>query len=92
MMKLKLKQGEYVNIGEEVRVVFTGGSMNKVTLLIEAPREMHIERSANDTTPGRKEYYKDTPISTDAQNAIRRILKEERERAKWEAQQRNEKC
>lgn len=80
MMKLKLKPGEYVNIGEEVRVVFTGGSMNKISLLIEAPREMHIERSVNDTSDQKRKYYKDNPISEDAQNQIRKILKEEKEK------------
>ena len=40
MLKLTLKPGEYINIGENIKVIFSGGSANNIHLLIDAPREM----------------------------------------------------
>ena len=33
MLKLSLKPGEYIDIGENIRVVFSGGSANNICLL-----------------------------------------------------------
>ena len=38
MLKLSLKHGQYVNIGDNIRVVYVGGSGNHARLLIDAPR------------------------------------------------------
>lgn len=42
MLKLTLKFGDYIDIGENIRVVssFFGGSANNIHLLVDAPREM----------------------------------------------------
>ena len=40
MLKLTLKPGDYIDIGENIRVVFSGGSANNIHLLVDAPREM----------------------------------------------------
>ena len=39
MLKLTLKPGDYIDIGENIRVVFSGGSANNIHLLVDAPRE-----------------------------------------------------
>ena len=36
MLKLSLKPGEYIDIGENIRVVFSGGSANNIHLLVDA--------------------------------------------------------
>lgn len=41
MLKLTLKPGDYIDIGENIRVVFSGGSANNIHLLVDAPREMN---------------------------------------------------
>ena len=46
MLKLSLRPGEYIDIGENVRVVFSGGSANNIHLLIDAPKEIAIARSS----------------------------------------------
>ena len=46
MLKLTLKPGDYIDIGENIRVVFSGGSANNIHLLVDAPREMNIARSS----------------------------------------------
>ena len=54
MLKLSLKQGQYVNIGDDIRVVYVGGSGNHARLLIDAPRELNIARSTTEENPARK--------------------------------------
>lgn len=87
MLKISLKPGQYVNIGEDIRVVFAGGSGNNIRLLIDAPREIPIARNTAERNPERKKdsYYKENPISEEAQQEIKRILWNER--AKHIAQQ-----
>ena len=34
MLKLTLKPGDYIDIGENIRVVFSGGSANNIHLLV----------------------------------------------------------
>ncbi len=54
MLKLSLKEGEYVNIGDNIRVVYAGGSGKNGRLMIDAPREMNISRSNNNPNPRRE--------------------------------------
>ena len=42
MLKLTIKPGEFINIGEDIRVVYSGGSEGNIHLLIDAPRELNI--------------------------------------------------
>ena len=46
MLKLSLKQGQYVNIGDDIRVVYVGGSGGQGRLMIDAPKEVPIVRSS----------------------------------------------
>ena len=46
MLKLTLRPGEFIDIGENVRVIFSGGSANNIHLLVDAPREINIARSS----------------------------------------------
>jgi carbon storage regulator len=45
MLTLSLRPGEYVDIGDDVRFVFTGGTRNNIHVLIDAPREFRVERT-----------------------------------------------
>ena len=38
MLKLSLKEGQYVNIGDDIRIVFAGGTGKHCRLLIDAPK------------------------------------------------------
>ena len=80
MLKLSLKQGEYLNIGDNVRVVYAGGSGNHIRLLVDAPKEVNIARNKAETDPERKKdaYYAEPSISKEAQEKIKRILWNER--------------
>lgn len=47
MLKISLKQGQYVNIGDNIRVVYVGGTGNHGRLMIDAPKEVKIARRFN---------------------------------------------
>ena len=48
MLKLSLKQGQYVNIGDDIRVVYVGGSGGQGRLMIDAPKEVPIVRKSGE--------------------------------------------
>lgn len=82
MLKLTLKPGEFIKIGDDIKVIFSGGSANNIHLLIDAPRELDIDRS---NTKANKEnnpskYYKEKRISYEAQKEIASIIKRENSR------------
>lgn len=76
MLKISLKEGQYVNIGDDIRVVYVGRSESNGKLMIEAPKELRISRSVEDVDG--KKYYADPKLSIEAQNEIKQILKRER--------------
>lgn len=81
MLKLTLKPGEYIDIGDDIKVIFSGGSANNIHLLIDAPKDLKIissialKKRQKDLA---RNYYKEQGISPKAQKEIARILKEER--------------
>ena len=76
MLKISLKEGQYVNIGDDIRVVYVGRSGSNGKLMIEVPKELRISRSVEDVDG--KKYYADPKLSIEAQNEIKQILKRER--------------
>ena len=54
MLKLTLRPGEFIDIGDNVRVIFSGGSANNIHLLVDAPREINIARSSAVKKKGRQ--------------------------------------
>ena len=84
MLKLSLKEGQYVNIGDDIRIVFAGGTGKHCRLLIDAPKELNIARSNNEPDPAKRKdtYYPDPEISNEAQKEIQRIIWNEKERQK----------
>ncbi len=79
MLKLTLRPGEYIQIGEDVRVVFSGGSANNIHLLVDAPREKNILRSdARENRKGKSPYYVENGISKEARREITEIIMKEK--------------
>ena len=83
LLKLSLKQGEYLNIGDNIRVVYAGGAGNHNRLLVDAPRDVNIARNKTETNPERRKdtYYAEPGISREAQAEIKKILWNERMKA-----------
>ena len=88
MLKLTIKPGEFINIGEDIRVVYSGGSEGNIHLLIDAPRELNIVRSKvlarNKEKEGKEvsrfisPYYAESKLSPDTLTKIRRLIKEDK--------------
>lgn len=94
MLKLTLKAGEYLLIGDNIKVVYTGGSGNNGHLLIDAPKSMNIARSqilekyGLAADPGNEvKHYRDRDISPEAKAKIRAILSEERRKSRRASQE-----
>lgn len=45
MLRLTMAQEEYLMIGENVKIVFLGGTGRHMRVMIDAPREINIVRS-----------------------------------------------
>ena len=78
MLKLTLKPGDFIDIGNEVKVVFSGGSANNIHLLIDAPKAMNIARSSIDKKRRHSPYYAENAISPEAQKEIASIIMREK--------------
>ena len=82
MLKLSLKEGQYVNIGDDIRIVFAGGTGKHCRLLIDAPKELNIARSNNEPDPAKRKdtYYPELVFSGEAKKQIKQIIWNEKER------------
>lgn len=45
MLRMSVRQQEYIQIGDDVRIVFLGGSSNHIRIMVDAPKEVNIVRS-----------------------------------------------
>ena len=91
MLKLSVKPGEYVLIGDDIKLVFAGGSSQNLRVLIDAPRAYNIVRSealgryGMAAEPGNEvKHYRDRELSPEAKEKIKAILMAEREKARRE--------
>ena len=57
MLKLSLKEGQYVNIGDDIRIVFAGGTGKHCRLLIDAPKRTEYRKIQQRTGPGEAKRY-----------------------------------
>lgn len=80
MLKLTLRPGEFINIGDTIKVVFSGGSANNIHLLVDAPKEINIARSSAMQKKSGKSYYRESGISEEAKQEIAAILMREKRR------------
>lgn len=59
MLRLTVSTEEYLQIGEDVKVIFLGGSKNHLRIMIDAPKDLNVVRSRvienNTTDPEEKE-------------------------------------
>ena len=63
-----IKGRQYVNIGDDIRIVFAGGTGKHCRLLIDAPKELNIARSNNEPDPAKRKdtYYPEPEFSSEA--------------------------
>ena len=75
MLKLTIKPGECLFIGDTVKVVITGGTHNNFHILVDAPKSMNIVRGSvieKKLSPQEKnklkKYYVDEPLKKEEIN------------------------
>ncbi len=44
MLRLTVSTEEYIQLGENVRIAFLGGSRNHLRIMVDAPRELNVVR------------------------------------------------
>lgn len=91
MLKLTIKPGEYLLIGNDIKLVFTGGSSNNMHILIDAPKTCNVvrstvlEKSSLMLKPDAKEsHYKDKKLSQESVRKIQSIIMAEKRSNKTE--------
>ena len=45
MLRLTLSTEEYLMLGDDIKIVFLGGSNNHLRIMVDAPKEVDIVRS-----------------------------------------------
>ena len=88
MLKLTIKPGEFINIGKDIRVVYSGGTDGNIHLLIDAPKELNIVRSkvlsrkkdssGNNDSHSVTTYYAEPKLSQETVSKIRHLIKEDK--------------
>lgn len=62
MLNLSVRPGEYLIIGDNVKVIFTGGTGKNLHVMVDAPKEIPVVRSKAAEKAGKAEkspYYRD---------------------------------
>ena len=59
MLRLTVSTEEYLMIGDDIKIVFLGGSKNHTRVMLDIPKDVNVVRSkvieANTTDPQKKE-------------------------------------
>ena len=45
MLRMSVKNGEYIMVGDDVKIVFLGGGAGQTRIMVDAPKEVNIVRS-----------------------------------------------
>lgn len=91
MLKLTVKAGEFIQIGDDIRVVYTGGGDGNAKFLIDAPKSLNVARSSALEKHGllpeedRNRYYKESHLSKESKERITQLYLKERARMKKQA-------
>ena len=91
MLKLTLGPGDFLQIGDNVRVIFTRAQNGYIHLMVDALREINIARSTamekHGTLPKgvKAKYRQDEKLSEDALRKIRKIISEDKKEAESKA-------
>ena len=46
MLRLTVSPEEYLMINDNIKIIFLGGSKNNMRIMVDAPKDVHIVRSA----------------------------------------------
>lgn len=93
MLKLTVSPGDFLMIGDDVKIIFAGGEKAKIPIGIEAPKSIPIIRNTAknikdfDTVDFGQKPYVEKGLSEEAKKKIAAIVTEERWKKKQEIQE-----
>lgn len=71
MLKLGMKPGEYITVGDDVKIIFSGGTGRHIHLLVDAPKDMRILRSSYREEEDKAPYYEEENYFSSRKNGPR---------------------
>lgn len=84
MLNLTVRPGEYIQIGDDIRLVFLGGTSNNMKVMVDAPRKYNVarstvlERNASETErQAMPKFYREAPFP---EELVRKIKKNARQK------------
>ena len=80
MLKLTVHPGEYIKIGDNIKVIMAGRYSNNIYVMVDAPREVGIVRSS--LLEEKDSYYVDEKLSDEAVREIKRIISKSKAESK----------
>lgn len=93
MLKLSVSPGEFLMIGDDIKIIFAGGEKKSIPIAIEAPRERSIIRSSATKIHGfegirsQKKPYVEKPLSDEAKKKMTAIIREDRRKQRQGSRQ-----
>ena len=84
MLNITVKPGEYFVIGEDIKVIFVGGTANNARVMIDAPRSYNIVRGKvleqnEDSGSKEKKYYVEPKLS---EEKLKGFLKQQKQNSR----------
>lgn len=91
MLNLTVRPGEYLQIGEDIKLIFVGGTNNNLKVMVDAPRKYNIVRSTVLEKNARNEeerqaipkYYKEEPYSEELVRKIKQNAREKQQKGQF---------
>lgn len=84
MLKLTVSPGDFIMIGQDIKIIFAGGDRSRIPLAIEAPKDTPIVRNTANHKKGfdnvdfGKKPYVEKGLSAEARKKITAIVAEDR--------------
>ena len=84
MLKLTVRPGDFLMIGEDIKIIFCGGERNQIPIAVEAPKDKDILRSSTVDARGIQSFdkqpkpYIEKPLSKEAKRKVTAIVTEDR--------------
>ena len=91
MLNLTVRPGEYLQIGEDIKLIFVGGTNNNLKVMVDAPRKYNIVRSTVLEKNARNEeerqaipkYYKEEPYPEELVRKIKQNARAKQNRTSF---------
>lgn len=80
MLKVGMAPGEYITIGDDIRIVFSGGTGHHIHLLVDAPQDKRILRSSHPGVDEHRPYYAEEGLSKEH---VDHLIRQQKREKRW---------